>query len=90
MNQENVKICQSCGMPMAEGADLFGTNQDGSPNDEYCKYCFKDGTFGNPDETLEEMINSCVPFMVEEGMSAEDARTYLEKVLPTLKRWKKD
>ena len=31
-----LKICQSCGMPM-ESEDDFGTNADGSPNSDYCK-----------------------------------------------------
>lgn len=87
-SMENVKVCQSCGMPM-QSEELYGTNADGSKNDEYCTYCYKDGQFGNPDETLEEMINTCVPFMVEEGMSEEEARTQLNGILPQLKRWKK-
>ena len=81
-------ICQSCGMPMTE--DLYGTNQDGGKNSEYCKYCYVEGAFHNPDETLEEMINTCVPFMVEQGMPEKEARAQLEKQLPQLKRWKQN
>jgi len=81
-------ICQSCGMPMTE--DLYGTNQDGGKNQEYCKYCYVDGAFHNPDETLEEMINTCVPFMVEQGMPEKEARAQLEATLPQLKRWKQN
>ena len=40
VNRE-MKICQSCGMPMQE--EQYGTNQDGSKNDTYCCYCYKDG-----------------------------------------------
>ena len=83
------KICQSCGMPMAAG-DLYGTNVDGSPNDEYCKYCYEKGAFHNPDETLEGMIETCVPFMVEQGMPEKDARNQLNELLPQLKRWKQN
>ncbi|MBQ3093172.1 MAG: hypothetical protein IJC57_02825 [Clostridia bacterium] len=55
----------------------------------YCNYCYPDGKFGK-DETMEEMIESCVPFYVgEEFDTAEDARRYLEKLYPTLSRWKK-
>ena len=36
MKQE-LKICQSCGMPMQE--EQYGTNRDGSKNHTYCCYC---------------------------------------------------
>ena len=79
-------ICQSCGMAMHDSD--FGRNADGSVNTDYCKYCYSDGKFGK-DETMEEMLESCVPFYVGEGFdTAEDARNYLEKLYPTLKRWK--
>jgi hypothetical protein len=38
------KFCQSCGMTLTNN-DLLGTNADGTSNDEYCCYCFKDGKF---------------------------------------------
>ena len=38
------KFCQSCGMPL-DSKDVCGTNQDGSINEEYCIYCYKDGAF---------------------------------------------
>ena len=34
MNEE-MKFCQSCGMPMQAAGD-FGTETDGSPSGEYC------------------------------------------------------
>lgn len=79
-------ICQSCGMPMTP--EDFGTNKDASANEEYCKYCFKDGAFTS-DETLEEMIESCVKFMAEPGseFTEEQARQYLQESMPKLKRW---
>lgn len=80
-------ICQSCGMAM-HNSD-FGRNADGSMNTDYCKYCYPDGKFVK-DETMEKMIESCVPFYVgEEYDAAEDARRYLEKLYPTLSRWEK-
>ena len=47
-------FCNSCGRPIVK-AD-YGTNADGSLNDEYCKDCFQNGEFTEPDITLEEMI----------------------------------
>ena len=48
-----MKFCQSCGMPLTE--DVLGTNADGSKNEDYCMYCYKDGKFLQ-DCTMEEMI----------------------------------
>ena len=86
---ENVLFCQSCGMPMGEEG-LFGKNADGSKNEDYCCYCYPNGAFNSPDETLEEMIETCVPFLVEAGEcpDVESARKMLSEFLPTLKRWK--
>ena len=61
MKQE-LKICQSCGMPMQE--EQYGTNRDGSKNHTYCCYCYKDGAFAQ-DCSLEEMIDFCAAFEVE-------------------------
>lgn len=83
-----MNICQSCSMPM-ESSEQFGTEKDGSLNNEYCVYCYKEGSFGKPDETLEEMIDTCVPFMVEQGFAEDKAREYLQDKLKDLKRWKK-
>ena len=82
------KLCQSCAMPLS-GTELMGTEKEGSINSDYCKYCYSRGSFENPDQTLEQMIDTCVPFMVEQGMDADQARSSLDAVLPGLKRWKK-
>ena len=37
---EKVLVCQSCGMPI-EKDEIIGTNADGSKNNDYCVYCFK-------------------------------------------------
>ena len=79
-NFENQKFCQSCAMPMTE--ELYGTNADGSKNDEYCMYCFKDGEFTS-DMTMEEMMNFCIDKMVE-------VSKMMNEVFPQLKRWAKD
>ena len=38
------KICQSCGMPITQREQL-GTNKNGSLNQNYCMYCYKNGSF---------------------------------------------
>ena len=88
---ENVIFCQSCGMPMS-GEDMYGKNSDGSKNEDYCCHCYENGQFTTPNDTLNDMIESCIPFIVEDGVHAKDeesARALLTEFLPTLKRWKK-
>jgi len=75
-------------MPLT-GEEVMGREKDGSVNSDYCQYCYADGAFVSPDETLEGMIATCIPFMVEQGMDEDKARSSLEAVLPGLKRWKK-
>ncbi len=84
---ENLKICQSCGMPMQ--VQQYGTNQDGSSNDKYCCYCFKDGEFAQKC-SVEEMAEFCAPFEVEGGRAKtkEEAKEMLMAYFPTLERWK--
>lgn len=81
-------ICQSCGMPM-ESEELLATNKDGSHNEDYCIYCYKEGEFTTPNVTMEEEIEICVPFMKQQGMTEDEARKILNDVFPHLKRWKK-
>lgn len=81
-----MSICQSCGMPM-ETEELKGKNADGSVNEEYCVYCYPNGAFNKPDETFEEMVATCVPFLIKEGMDEAAATEYLVTNLKPLKRW---
>ena len=82
------KVCQCCAMPMASD-EVYGTNADGSKNDEYCKYCYVNGEMQFKG-TMEEMIEICVPHMVSGNpeMTAEAARKIMAEVLPTLSYWK--
>lgn len=85
-------ICQSCGMPMKQSGH-FGTNKDGSSNNEYCIHCFKDGRFTS-DVTMDEMIEVCVKHLEEfnrennYNFTRESALFEMKKFFPTLKRWK--
>jgi len=86
---ENQKLCQSCGMPLT-AEETLGTNTDGSKNEEYCVYCFKDGTF-TADISMEEMIAFCAEHVGEWSMeiSKEDAIAQMNAYFPKLKRWAK-
>ncbi len=87
------KFCQSCGMPLNVNED-FGTNADNSKNDEYCTYCFKDGSFTS-DCTMDEMIDQCLEYLDEfnkdsdKVYSKEEARSEMRQYFPSLKRWAK-
>lgn len=80
-------FCQSCAMPM-NGEELHGTLSGGAKTGEYCIYCYEDGAFKNPDQTMEGMIEDCIPFMTEQGMPEPEARKLMETQLPLLKRWR--
>ena len=43
-------ICQCCGMPLEDS--VLGRNSDGSLNENYCQWCYADGTYtySNMDE----------------------------------------
>ncbi|MDF2543971.1 MAG: hypothetical protein K0S47_3689 [Herbinix sp.] len=86
---DQMKLCQSCGMPLGEQEELYGTNADGSREEDYCIYCWKDGEFTS-ESTMEEMIEFCVPHMVSgnPGMTEEAAKSMMFEFFPTLKRWK--
>lgn len=89
MEKRDMLFCQSCGMPM-ESLDLHGTNADGSKSEDYCHYCFENGSF-KKDETMEQMIESCVPFVSKGNPwpDEETARKAMRELFPNLKRWKK-
>ncbi|OQA55244.1 MAG: putative zinc ribbon domain protein [Candidatus Atribacteria bacterium ADurb.Bin276] len=77
--------CQSCSMPMQKLED-FGTNSNGNQNQEYCRYCYQNGNFTDPDITVEQMIEKCVDIMKKMNlpdMQIEQAKKYI----PMLKRW---
>ena len=78
-------ICQCCGMPLQD--EIIGKDKDGTPNENYCKWCYADGTYTYSD--LDDLIDVCIPHMVNESFSEEQARAYLKQMLPQLDYWKR-
>lgn len=78
-------ICQCCGMPIDDDS-LMGHNKDGSINEDYCKWCYADGTYTY--SNMDDLIDVCVNHMANENFTEEQARTYMKNLLPTLKYWK--
>jgi hypothetical protein len=86
---ENKQFCQRCGMPMEKPED-FGTNADGSKNEDYCCYCYDKGAFFYPEATMEQVIESCLPHVVPDVWADEaTAKAAMSEHFPTLKCWKK-
>lgn len=81
-------FCQSCGMPL-DDENFLGTNKDGSVNNDYCSYCFKDGEY-TYDCTMEEMIAVCAEHADKwvPPISKEEAVKQMRQFFPMLKRWK--
>ena len=78
-------VCQCCGMPLEDA--IIGRNKDGSLNEDYCQWCYADGTYTYSD--MYDLIRVCVPHMVKQGFSEDQARSYMKQMLPTLDYWKR-
>ena len=78
-------ICQCCGMPLED--EIISHNKDGSLNEDYCKWCYADGTYTYND--MDELIDVCIPNMIKEGFKEEEARKYMKENLPHLDYWKR-
>ena len=78
-------VCQCCGMPLEDA--ILGRDKDGSLNEDYCQWCYADGTYTYSD--LDELIDVCVGHMAGEGFSEAQARAYLREELPKLDYWKR-
>ena len=91
--ENELKFCQSCGMPLSP--EVLGTNADGSKNEDYCMYCYKDGNFLQ-ECTMEEMIEHCAQFVNEvnkglpQPITKEEYIGRMKMYFPHLKRWRKE
>jgi len=80
--------CQSCGMPVQASFSNLGTDGEGSPVSEYCMFCYQNGSFTNPDQTVDGMVQTSIDFMTANlGFSAEQATQMSNDVIRKLKRW---
>ena len=79
-------ICQCCGMPL-EDDSIIGRDSDGSLNEDYCKWCYADGTYTY--SNMDDLIDVCVKHMVNDKFTEEQARSYMKQLLPSLDYWKR-
>lgn len=82
---DNVTFCQSCGMPLNK-EEVKGTEKNGLITDEYCKYCYENGAFKNPDMNLEDMKKN-VQNQMKKMQLHENVIQKAVNILPALKRW---
>ena len=76
-------ICQCCGMPLED--EIMSKEKDGSINEDYCKWCYKDGNFTYND--IESLISFCENTMSNESFTRAQVRDYMNNLLPKLKHW---
>ena len=75
-------------MPIEMSFENLGTEADGSPVSEYCMFCYQNGEFTNPTQTVDEMVQSSIDFMTAEfKMPVEQASQMSNDVIRKLKRW---
>ena len=77
-----MKFCQSCGMPLTD--EVLGTNADGSKNEEYCIYCYKDGAFTGDGCAISQASVDIMLGMVV-GKTAEEARVLADRFIRMIK-----
>ncbi|MCP1222804.1 zinc ribbon domain-containing protein [Sebaldella sp. S0638] len=85
------KICQSCAMSLNE-EKYFGTNTDGSKNEDYCVFCFSEGEF-TYEITMNEMVEKGMDFLKRFGgldsKNTDGIKEILNVMYSGLKRWSK-
>lgn len=78
-------ICQCCGMPL-EDDEIISHDSDGTLNEDYCKWCYADGTYTY--SNMDDLIDVCVKNMINENLTEEQVRAYMKDLLPKLDYWK--
>lgn len=83
---EPQRFCQSCTLPI-DNIENRGTEKDGSKSDLYCKYCYQNGKFTDPDMTLESMKEIAETEMKKQHLPESIIQQSIN-MLPLLKRWR--
>lgn len=79
-------VCQCCGMPLNEDS-LISQELDGSFNEDYCKWCYTDGSFVYPSkDTLLDYLVAHMPN--PEQLDSDTRRVQFDAYLSQLKHWK--
>lgn len=68
-------------MPL-EDDRIISHDSDGTLNEDYCKWCYADGTYTYSNK--DDLIDVCVKNMVNENFTEEQVRAYMKELLPKL------
>ena len=78
-------ICQCCGMPLND--EIIGHDSNGSLNEDYCKWCYADGSFTYKDkDSLLDFLVSHMPNPNNESVA--ERRKLYDSHLSMLKHWR--
>ena len=78
-------VCQCCGMPLNED-ELLSREEDGSFNEDYCKWCYTDGKFTyDSKDALLDFLLSHMPN--PEQIPENQRRIQYDDWLSQLKHW---
>ncbi len=87
MDLPDEQLCQCCGTPFSVPNMPHGTDEAGTEDEKYCKYCYDQGKFVY--ESEEELIETTAPFLMEAtGMTRDEAVSFMGALVPTLEHWK--
>lgn len=79
-------VCQCCGMPLDQD-DMVSREADGSFNEDYCKWCYSDGSFAY--KSKDSLLDFLVSHMPNpENVPDEVRREQYNGYLSQLKHWK--
>lgn len=79
-------VCQCCGMPLNDDG-LISHENDGSYNEDYCKWCYSKGDFVY--KSKDSLIDFLVSHMPNpENLDDDERRTQFDSYLSQLKHWK--
>ncbi len=76
-------FCQCCGMPLEDAC--ISREEDGSFNEDYCKWCYDKGEFAYT--SLEGLLDYLAAHVPCPGKSPEEARAAFRQELLKLKHW---
>lgn len=78
-------ICQCCGMPLEDG--ITSREPDGSYNEDYCKWCYAEGTFAY--QSKDALLDFLLAHMPNpENIGEAERRAQYDAHLSQLKHWK--
>lgn len=80
------KHCQSCGMPIDQDPEKWGTERDGTHSTKYCSYCYMNGEYVDQNCTMDTMI-AIVTDLTKKMWLPEAHRKIAIAAVPKLERW---